>query len=308
MSLTLPVWLLVASAVTISALLVFPLLSDETRLALLSRLRSSSWPFAQDLRPTSATLIVAAAAFLLVAGVGVVMSYMSSSLEVAGSVHTRTLPEARSGSNGEMLASLQDYTRSIGVEQPTSTPAGGRLLPDVTTMIERLAARLETAPGDIKGWRMLGWSYFHTGRYRQAATAYARAVELDPNSAELKASYEEAKAKSSETDKLRTASPLQAEAAARDGSGIEENAKSEAMAQGGQDAAIRSMVDGLADRLKKSPRDVEGWTRLMRSRVVLGEWQVATTAFHKALEVFRGDSAATGKITAAATELGLKAE
>jgi cytochrome c-type biogenesis protein CcmH len=68
------------------------------------------------------------------------------------------------------------------------------------------------------------------------------------------------------------------------------------------------MVDGLADRLKKSPRDVEGWTRLMRSRVVLGEWQVATTAFHKALEVFRGDSAATSKITAAATELGLKAE
>jgi cytochrome c-type biogenesis protein CcmH len=308
MSLTLPVWLLVASAVAISALLVFPLLSDETRLALLSRLRSSSWPFAQDLRRTSATLIVAAAAFLLVAGVGVVMSYMNSSLEVAGAVHTRSFPEARSGPNGEMLASLKDYTRSIGVEQSTSTPAGGKLLPDVITMTERLAARLETAPGDIKGWRMLGWSYFHTGRYTQAAAAYARAVELDPNSAELKASYEEAKAKSSESDKLETASPLRTAAAARDGSGVEENAKAGAMAQDGQDAAIRSMVDGLADRLKNSPRDVEGWTRLMRSRVVLGERQVATTVFRKALEVFKDDSAATGRITAAAIELGLKAE
>ena len=236
------------------------------------------------------------------------MSYVSSSLKVAGSVHTRSSPEARSGPNGDMLASLKDYTRSIGVEQATSTPAGGKLLPDVNTMIERLAARLETSPGDIKGWRMLGWSYFHTGRYSQAATAYSRAVELDPSSAELKASYEEAKAKSSESDKLKTTPPLQTEAAARDGSGVEDNAKSHATAQGGQDAAIRSMVDGLADRLKNAPEDVEGWTRLMRSRVVLGERQVATTAFRKALEVFKDDSAATGRITAAAIELGLKAE
>jgi cytochrome c-type biogenesis protein CcmH len=68
------------------------------------------------------------------------------------------------------------------------------------------------------------------------------------------------------------------------------------------------MVDGLADRLESSPRDVEGWTRLMRSRVVLGERDVATTAFRKALDVFKDDSAASAKITAAATELGLKSE
>jgi cytochrome c-type biogenesis protein CcmH len=53
--------------------------------------------------------------------------------------------------------------------------AAGKLLPDVNTMIERLAARLETTPGDIKGWRMLGWSYFNTGHYKQAAAAYAKA-------------------------------------------------------------------------------------------------------------------------------------
>jgi cytochrome c-type biogenesis protein CcmH len=68
------------------------------------------------------------------------------------------------------------------------------------------------------------------------------------------------------------------------------------------------MVDGLADRLESSPRDVEGWTLLMRSRVVLDESEVAATAFRKALEVFKDDSAASDKITAAAIELGLKAE
>ena len=177
-------------------------------------------------------------------------------------------------------------------------------------MIEQLAARLETAPDDIEGWRMLGWSYFHTARYKQAATAFARAVELDPNSAELKLSYEEAKAKASESDNLETASSLQTEAVGMGGDGpsVEKNTKSEATPPHEHDAVVRSMVDRLADRLESAPRDVEGWTLLMRSRVVRGEREIAATAFRKALEVFKEDSAASGKITAAASELGLKAE
>jgi cytochrome c-type biogenesis protein CcmH len=47
--------------------------------------------------------------------------------------------------------------------------AAAKPLPDVNTMIERLAARLETTPEDVKGWRMLGWAYFNTARYEQAA-------------------------------------------------------------------------------------------------------------------------------------------
>jgi hypothetical protein len=46
----------------------------------------------------------------------------------------------------------------------------------------------------------------------------------------------------------------------------------------------------------------------MRSRVVLGERDVAATAFRRALEVFKDDAAASGKVIAAARELGLKAE
>ena len=209
-----------------------------------------------------------------------------------------------------MLTRLKDYVRSIGTEQPSSMTAAGKLLPDVNTMIERLAARLETTPQDIEGWRMLGRSYFHTARYEQAATAFGRALELDPSSAELKLSYEEAKAKAFESDNLETAPSLQTEAIDKSGDGlsVEKVTKSEAMPPRERDAAIRSMVDGLADRLASSPRDVEGWTRLMRSRVVLGETEVAATAFRKALEVFMDDPAASGKITAAAIELGLKAE
>jgi cytochrome c-type biogenesis protein CcmH len=256
------------------------------------------------------TLIVAAAAFLLVVAVGAATSYVGDSPETSGSGDTISFSLSRSGSNAEMLARLTDYTRSIGTEEPASMAATGKMLPDVNTMIERLATRLETTPDDIEGWRMLGWSYINTARYGEAATAYARAVELDPSSAELKLSYEEAKAKASESANLETASSLQTEAVGKGGEGlsVEKITKSEAMPPRERDAAILSMVDGLADRLESSPRDIEGWTLLMRSRIVLGEREVAATAFRKALEVFKDDPAASGKITAAAIELGLKNE
>jgi cytochrome c-type biogenesis protein CcmH len=284
--------------------------ADAARLALLSWLRSSSWGFGQDLRGTSGTLVVAAAVFLLVVGIGVATSYVGDPPEATGSGDAISFSRSRSGSDDEMLARLTDYTRSIGTEEPASMAAAGKLLPDVNTMIARLAARLETTPEDIEGWRMLGWSYFQTARYEQAATAYARAVELDPSSAELKLSYEEAKAKASESDNLETTSSLQTEAVGKGGDGlsIEKITESEAKPPREHDAAIRSMVDGLADRLESSPRDVEGWSLLMRSRVELGEREVAATAFRKALEVFKDDSAASGKITAAAIALGLKVE
>ena len=344
MSLTLLGWLLVVSSIAVLALLIFRLRSrgwqreqldleaskarledigsqlklgklneaeaDTARLALLSRPRSSSWAFGPSLRGAGA-LIAPAGVFLLVAGVGAVTSYVGDRPEAAtGSRDTNSFSLSASGPDSEMLARLNDYTRSLGTEAPTSAAAADQLQPDVNTMIERLAARLETAPKDIEGWRMLGWSYFNTERYEEAASAYARVVELDPSSAELKRLYEQAKAKASQSDKSETAVSLQAEAPARGGHGpdFEKIANSSAMPAGERDAAIRSMVDGLAGRLESSPRDVEGWTRLMRSRVVLGEREVAAIAFRKALEIFKDDLAASGKITAAAIELGLKAE
>jgi cytochrome c-type biogenesis protein CcmH len=275
--------------------------ADAARLALLAQLRSSSWGIGQGLRRASRTLIAPATVFLLVVGVGAAVSQLADTPE--GPAPADMNLERDPGSDGDMLASLTDYTRSIGADGATSAPADGNLLPDVNVMIERLEARLETAPGDVKGWRMLGWSYFNMERYDQAAAAYAKAVKLDPSSAELKASYEEAKAKAFNSDNLQTA----AIAGGADGPGGKA-ATSEGTPPHQTNAAIRGMVDGLANRLESSPRDVEGWTRLMRSRVVLGEKEVAATAFRKALDVFKDDAAAAAKIMAAAAELGLKAE
>ena len=70
-------------------------------------------------------------------------------------------------------------------------------------------------------------------------------------------------------------------------------------------ALIREMVNGLADRLQKRPRDEEGWLRLIRSRIVLGEEQAAREALARALAVFSDDASAGARIAAAARELGV---
>jgi cytochrome c-type biogenesis protein CcmH len=245
-------------------------------------------------------LAVAGVVFVVVAGIGAGTSYWKDPPKAAGS----------GDANSELFARLNNYARSIPTDSHAAEPAAGKLLPDVNVMVERLAARLATAPQDGKGWRMLGWSYFNIGRYEEAAAAYAKASALDPNSAEIKLAYEEAKARAAGRDDVETASTSQVEAVGKDGNAprAEPVTKNEVMPLPERDPAIRAMVDGLANRLESSPRDVEGWTRLMRSRVVLGQRDVAANAFRKALEIFKDDQTASGKITAAAMELGLRAE
>ncbi len=70
-------------------------------------------------------------------------------------------------------------------------------------------------------------------------------------------------------------------------------------------AMIRSMVDGLAARLEKSPRDGDGWLQLIRSRRILGEIDAARDALGKALAAFADTPAEQARITAAAQELGV---
>jgi cytochrome c-type biogenesis protein CcmH len=72
-----------------------------------------------------------------------------------------------------------------------------------------------------------------------------------------------------------------------------------------QDAMARSMVDGLAARLAQNPKDAQGWIRLMRARVVLGDKPAAIRALSDARRVFAGDAATLGRLSDAARTLGL---
>jgi len=58
------------------------------------------------------------------------------------------------------------------------------------------------------------------------------------------------------------------------------------------DAQIRAMVDNLAAQLIQNPQDAEGWMRLIRSYVVLGELDLARQAVTSARSTFAGNEQA----------------
>ena len=71
-----------------------------------------------------------------------------------------------------------------------------------------------------------------------------------------------------------------------------------------QSAMIESMVGRLATRLKEQPNDVEGWLRLIRSYVVLGNGDAAAAAARDALAGVQ-DEAARGRIQTLIADLGV---
>jgi cytochrome c-type biogenesis protein CcmH len=72
-----------------------------------------------------------------------------------------------------------------------------------------------------------------------------------------------------------------------------------------QDAMIQQMLARLEGRLRTNPRDAEGWIRLMRSRMVLGEADKASAALRSGLAAFGDDPATSGRLRSAAAELGV---
>lgn len=203
----------------------------------------------------------------------------------------------------EALDSLRAYADEIDANRPSTAatpPAQGSIeLPDVNTMIAKLLARLEKQPNDVKGWKMLGWSYLNTDRPEEAATAYETALKLEPSDVEIKKALDQAKLAQNAAPGTRQSKPETSPTA-------DKVKAAEGQSDTERDNMIRGMVDRLATRLEVSPNDEEGWLRLMRSRMTLGEKDAAKAALTKALETFAGDAAAKDRLTAAAREIGVE--
>jgi len=77
--------------------------------------------------------------------------------------------------------------RSINDESGVIAPVTGtdsETAPSVDEVIAGLEKKLQENPDDAESWRMLGWSYFETGKFAESATAMKRATTLDPDNPE----------------------------------------------------------------------------------------------------------------------------
>lgn len=148
-------------------------------------------------------------------------------------------------------------------------------------MVERLAARLKQDGSDVAGWLQLIRSYnvLNQPDKASAATAEAQlALEADPDKlAQFNAA-------------LKGTSPDPAPAAAP--STLNFTPRPPPSAPSAHDAAaLQGMIDRLAERLKSSGSDPQGWLMLVRSYATLGEKEKATAAVGSARQALAGDPA-----------------
>jgi cytochrome c-type biogenesis protein CcmH len=227
---------------------------------------------------------------------------------------------------------------------PPAPAAGDQPDPELLKDLPLLEARMRAAPRDPRGWRLLGMLYSRLGRFGDAAdlssqgealvqaangvvtpgarTLFAKVLVLDP--ADARARYFLAMAKDEDGDHtgamtdwialIKSAPPdapwlsdvsdfVRRVAAERGLDLAAQLGPREIPAR--QQALIRGMVDRLAAQLKAQPRDADGWVRLMRSRMVLGDAASASVALHDGLEAFSDSAPIQGKLRDAAKAMGV---
>ncbi len=122
-----------------------------------------------------------------------------------------------------------------------------------------LKARLESDPNPpLTGYVLLARSYLRLGDFDAALAVYDTAIALSDGDANV---MNERESVVEALQNRSAAPPIDADARAR----------IEAMSPEEQAAMISGMVEGLAIRLEQDPSDFQGWMRLIRARVVLGD-------------------------------------
>jgi len=84
---------------------------------------------------------------------------------------------------GEPRSLERDFIARMSPQAPGSVAQSleGEKLPSIDELLPRLEAHLETVPGDVQGWKLLGTTYLRLRRFKDADTALSRALELEPD-------------------------------------------------------------------------------------------------------------------------------
>ncbi|EIJ33846.1 c-type cytochrome biogenesis protein CcmI [Thiothrix nivea] len=82
----------------------------------------------------------------------------------------------------EALQSTAQQAQELPPDHPPMT-GGMQQAPDINKMVEGLRKKLEANPNNPDGWNMLGRSYMNMERFTEAADAYRKLYELQPEDA-----------------------------------------------------------------------------------------------------------------------------
>lgn len=158
---------------------------------------------------------------------------------------------------------------------------------------EAFRRALALDPENIKALFYRGLAERQDGRHEEALSTWRSMLEDAPANAAWRVSVE------------RQMASLERERSGAPPLGEQDIAKSEDLDDGEREAMIRGMVDGLAKRLEEEGDDLQGWLKLARARMVLGEPDAADAALRTAEHHFSGDPASLERIAETRKALGL---
>jgi cytochrome c-type biogenesis protein CcmH len=178
--------------------------------------------------------------------------------------------------------------RRSDLGEALAAAAGGVVTTEAKAEFERALAQNADEP---KANYFLGLAAEQDGRQAAAAAIWRGVLAKAPADAPWRPLIEAALARVGDP----AAPPLSSDAmaAAKD------------MNEADRGAMIRGMVDRLATRLKQNGDDVEGWLRLMRAYMVMGERDKATSTLTEARQAVANDTERLRQLNEGVKNLGL---
>ena len=210
----------------------------------------------------------------------------------AGAPWVDTVRSALARVDEQLCYVVRSLPSRQGRTSPISRPAQQSAM--IQGMVDRLAARLKQDGSDVDGWVRLVRSYNVLGEADKARAATADAQQAlagDPD----KLSKLDAALKALDTVEAASAAPEPSAAGTA-------TSNAPAIHQGG---TIQDMVERLAQRLKQSGSDPEGWLMLVRSYASLGERDKATAAVADARRALATNPAGLEQFNAALAKINI---
>lgn len=183
--------------------------------------------------------------------------------------------------NGESAARRADLGETI------AAASGGVVTAEAKAEFDRAIA---LDPNEVKARYFVGLAAEQDGRKDDAANVWRAMLASAPADAPWRPLIQDA------LTRVGVAAPKLSDqdvAAAKD------------MTEGDRNSMIRGMVDRLATRLKDNGDDVEGWLRLVRAYMVLGERDKAQAARGDARQAVGNDAARLQQLNDGLKSLGL---
>ena len=274
--------------------------------------------------PSAATLILIAAGLIAAVSAAITI-YQSGGGEA--SAEASGVPAAKDWrvvgwaylENGRPEEAAAAYRRAAGIEPDNAenwSSLGEVLQSASRTIVPEAKAAFEKAlkldPGDPRARYFLAVQKDLGGDHKGAVDDWLALLRDTPPGAPWEADLRRTVERTAAENRIDLAGRMPAPGATGSvatagipGPSGEQLAAASSIPPGQQQEMVQAMVQRLADRLKANPKDEDGWIRLMRSRMVLGEVDEAKGALRSGVAAFQGDSATQGRLRSAAAELGV---